>query len=79
MRITSVLKIEDKFMTLTIVKHCFHLLDMWSGSRSAIDPLRIKAKQVDCLHTLVDDHRDRRAVSAEKLVKRHSEDGSEGR
>lgn len=29
---------------LTVVKHCFHLHDMWSGSGSAIDSLHIKAK-----------------------------------
>ena len=61
---------------LTMVKHCLHLHDMWSRSRSAIDSLYIEAKQVDRLHTLVHDHWNRGAVSAEELVQRHAEDRS---
>ena len=63
---------------LTVIKQRLHLHDMRSRAGSAVDAFCVKAKEVDCLDTLVDYTRDGSAFALEKLFKRDTEHWFEG-
>lgn len=56
---------------LTIVENRFNLIHMRSSARNTIDTLNLQTKQINGLNTLINNHRDRRTISLEKLLQIH--------
>ena len=56
---------------LTIVENRFNLVHMRSSTGNTIDTLNLQPKQINSLNTLINNHRNRRSVSLEKLLQIH--------
>ena len=59
---------------LTIVEERFHLINVVSAARNSVDTLHIQTKELDCLETLVDNHRNRSAISFIQFIERDPKD-----